>query len=136
MKHAILCAFVVLGLISLIPFQTYGKNVLLEVGETYTEEGLNVICIDSKDAGAISIKECQHWDEFNSKCLFERKIHIYHDMECIEECQHWDSFNSKCNYATKCTFFAPQKLFIRTTCEEFDSFSKSCKRTKESKIVQ
>ena len=132
MKSVFFYFFFVLGATA---FQASAKNVILEAGETYQEESLNVICVDSKDAGSVSLNECQHWDEFNSKCLYERKIHIFHDLECIEECQHWDSFNSKCNYATKCTFFASQKLFIRTTCDEFDSFTNSCKRTKESKIV-
>lgn len=116
--------------------QTSGKNVLLEVGETYQEESLTVMCVENKGAEPVILKDCQHWDDFNKKCLYEKKTQSVHALECIEDCQHWDSFNNKCFYETKCSFYAAQKLFIRTTCEEFDTFTNTCKRTKETKITQ
>jgi len=136
MNRVFFWAYFTLGLIILNTHQTFGKNVLLEVGETYQEENLAVVCVESKGAEPVIMKDCQFWDDFNNKCLYEKKIFVYHDIECLEECQHWDSFNNKCNYATQCSFYPSQKLFIHTICAEFDSFSHTCKRTKENKITQ
>ena len=136
MSRIFCSAFLVLGLMVFTVPQTFGKNILLEVGETYQEENLSVLCVEKKGAEPVIMKDCQHWDDFNKVCLYEKKIHVVHALECIEDCQHWDSFNNKCYYETRCMFYPSQKLFIKTTCDEFDTFSHSCKRTKESKITR
>ena len=107
------------------------KSIILEAGETYQDEDLQVMCVQRRQAQPIIMKECQYWDEFNKQCLYEQKNHLYRDLECIEKCQHWDSFNKRCDYETKCVFHPSQGIFVQTTCEEFDAFSHVCARTGE-----
>ena len=110
------------------------KTVVLGVGETYSEGDLNVMCVEQKSEAVVEIKECQFWDKFNDRCLYEKKKFAYGDIECVEECQHWDSFNKRCHYATECAFYPAAGLFVKTVCEEFDDFKNVCKRTKQIKI--
>ena len=136
MARVFFCTFFMLGLMVFNAQQTFGKNVLLEVGETYQEENITVMCVESKGFEPVIMKDCQYWDDFNKKCLYEKKTHIAHALECIEDCQHWDRFSNKCFYETKCIFYPSQKLFIKKTCEKFDSFTNSCVKSKESKIYE
>lgn len=111
------------------------KEVLLEAGETYRHGDLTVTCGQSSSTDLpMVLNDCQHWDDFNAKCLFEKKTHMYRDLECVEECQFWDKFNNTCHYQTKCTFYPPQQSFVRTTCEKFDDFNNTCMKTKDTKI--
>jgi len=110
------------------------KTVVLGVGETYTADDLNVICVEQKSRALVELKECQFWDDFTDRCLYEKKIFTYGELECIEECQHWEKFNQQCHYATQCTFYPSTGIFVKTICEEFDDFNKVCKRTKQNKI--
>lgn len=113
------------------------REVRLQVGETYREDNLTIIC-EAAGAGQamvpLSLRECQHWDDFNKKCLFEKNTLTYRNLECVEECQHWDSFRKTCDYQTRCTFFPDHETFVRTTCDEFDDFKHKCLRTRETKI--
>lgn len=110
------------------------KTIVLGIGETYTEEDLNVICVEQKRQALVELKECQFWDDFNERCLYEKKIFTYGELECLEECQHWDKFSQQCHYATQCTFYPSAGIFVKTVCEEFDDFNKACKRTRQNKI--
>jgi hypothetical protein len=113
------------------------REVLLQAGETYRDGNLTIIC-ETAGAGQtmapLSLRECQYWDDFNEKCLFEKSILTYGSLECVEECQHWDDFNKRCDYQTKCTFYPTHESFVRSTCGKFDDFTRKCLRTRETKI--
>ena len=112
-----------------------GKNIVLEAGESFSNDDLTVMCVGKRDSGQpLTIKECQHWDEFQEKCLFEKKIHFYGQLKCIEECQIWDSFTKKCLYRTSCRFHPDQESFVITTCKDFDSFNNICRQESQKKI--
>ena len=130
---------VLMGLIAGVIFlagSVGAKEVRLDTGETYRQGDLTVTCGQSStDADSpLALNNCQHWDDFNKKCLFEKTTFTYNNLECAEECQHWDTFNNTCHYRTKCTFYPPQKSFVRTTCEKFDDFNKTCVKTRDMKI--
>lgn len=113
------------------------REVRLQAGETYSDEDLLVICEGGSAAApldVLTLKECQHWDSFTKKCLYEKKIHSYRGLECTEECQHWDTFSQQCYYRTECEFHPDHKAFIRRTCAEFDDYSKQCLRVTETRI--
>jgi len=110
------------------------KEVHLVPGETYRQEDLTVTCGQSSADTPLALNDCQYWDDFNNKCLFEKTTYMYENLECVEECQHWDEFHSTCHYQTKCAFYLPHKSFVRITCEKFDDFNNTCVKTKEKKI--
>lgn len=110
------------------------KEINLAPGEIYRQGGLTVTCGESATDAPLVLKECQYWDDFHKKCLFEKTIYMYKKLECVEECQHWDAFSKICHYQTKCVFYPDQKAFVRITCEEFDDFSNVCVKKKESRI--
>ena len=113
------------------------KEVSLEVGETYHQGNLTVSCgLPLTEDVPLALKDCQHWDNFNKKCLFEKKTYTYKNLQCVEECQYWEKFNSTCHYQTKCSFDSGQKSFVRTTCDKFDDFNNTCVKTHDIKIVQ
>ena len=130
MKRTAKIFFLVL-LILASPAALLAKTIVLGVGENYTEGDLNVMCVDQKRDAVVELTECQFWDDFNNRCLYERKIFTYNDIQCVEECQHWDSFNKRCDYAVSCSFQPSSGLFLRRTCDEFDSFNHACVRQKE-----
>ncbi|MBU4261318.1 MAG: hypothetical protein KKC76_05490 [Proteobacteria bacterium] len=113
------------------------REVRLQAGEIYQTDDLTITC-QAADAGQamapLSVKECQYWDDFNNKCLFEKNILTYRSLECVEDCQHWDSFRNTCDYQSKCAFYPAHESFVRTTCDEFDDFKRKCLRTRETKI--
>ncbi len=112
------------------------KEVSLDTGETYRQGDLTVTCGQPlTEDTPLAINDCQHWDDFNKKCLFEKKTYTYKNLECVEECQHWEKLNSTCHYQTKCSFYPAQKLFVRTTCDKFDDFNNTCMKTNDIKIV-
>lgn len=112
------------------------KEVSLDLGETYRQGDLIVTCGQpaTDTDSPLALNNCQHWDEFNKTCLFEKTTYTYKTLECVEECQYWDKFNNTCNYRTKCTFSPPQKSFVRTSCEKFDDFNQTCVQTRDTKI--
>lgn len=113
------------------------KEITLNAGETYQQGDLTVTCgcgQASTDPTTLALKDCQYWDDFTQKCLFEKTTYVYKNIECIEECQYWDKFNSTCHYRTKCTFYPSQRLFVKTTCERFDDYKKTCLQTKDTRI--
>jgi len=111
------------------------KEVHLDIGETYQKGDISITCGKSSiDNFPLTINDCQYWDNYNKRCLFETTTYMYKKLECVEDCQHWDKFNSSCHYKTKCTFYPPQKLFFRTICEKFDDYNKTCLKTKDIKI--
>jgi hypothetical protein len=115
------------------------REVRLRAGETFREGNLTLTC-EAASAGQtmapLSLRACQHWDDFNEKCLFEKTILTYGNLECVEECQQWDDFNKTCDYQTRCTFYPAHESFVRTTCDKFDKFKRNCLRTRETKIGQ
>jgi hypothetical protein len=110
------------------------KEVNLGTGETFRQGDLTVTCGQLSTDTSLALKDCQYWDNFKKKCLFEKTTYIYKDIECVEDCQHWDSFKSTCHYQTTCTFYPSQEEFVRTTCEKFDDFNNTCLKTSEIKI--
>lgn len=121
-----------------LPGTTVAREVRLKKGEVYRDRDLTVICERGQQTSGlgqpIALRECQYWDDFAQKCLFEKTIHTYGDLECVEECQYWDSFSNTCDYKSKCTFYPSQEAFVLKTCTEFDDNSRKCLRTREEKI--
>lgn len=122
-----------------LPDPIGAREVRLKKGEVLRDRDLTVICEGGRGGVAgygqpIALRECQHWDDFAQKCLFEKIIHSYGDLECIEECQFWDSFSNTCDYRSKCTFYPQQQAFVLKTCTEFDDHSRKCLKTREEKI--
>lgn len=115
------------------------REIRLKKGEVYHDQDLTVIC-EGRQAGAgaagqaLAVRECQYWDDFDKKCLFEKITYTHGNLECVEECQHWDSFNNRCDYQSKCTFYPRQSAFILRTCAEFDDYSRKCLKVREEKI--
>lgn len=114
---------------------TYAKTVILEAGESYHKEELTIICIQKKRDALIVLTECQFWDDFHNRCLHEKRIYSYGDLECVEKCQHWDKFSEICHFETVCAFYPSAGIFILTICQEFDEFNNICIRTKQIKIT-
>lgn len=111
------------------------NEVTLDLGETYRHGDLTVTCGQPlTDEVPLAIKDCQYWDSFNKKCLFETTTYTYKNIECVEKCQYWKKFNGTCHYQTKCSFYPSQKLFVLTTCDKFDDFKKTCVKTSDIKI--
>ena len=121
----------------LVAGTAWAKEVQLGVGETYREVDLTVKCGDTGPTQAstpLSVKDCQYWDEYEKKCLFEKTIFTYKNLECIEECLHWDSYAKICNYKTQCAFYLGQDAFVRRTCLQFDDYSHKCLKAGDVKI--
>jgi hypothetical protein len=126
-----------IGALTLLAGSVGAKEVSLEKGETYRQGDLTVTCGQPLTEDVpLALKDCQYWDDFNKKCLFEKKTYIYKNLQCVEECQHWAKFNSTCHYQTKCSFDLTQKLFVQTTCDKFDDFNNTCVKTNDIKIGQ
>jgi hypothetical protein len=126
-----------------LPATIGAREIRLKKGEVYRDQDLTVSCEGgqakvSSRAGtsgqAIAVRECQQWDDFDKKCLFEKITYSYGDLECVEECQHWDSFSNTCDYQSKCTFYPRQRAFVLRTCAEFDDYSRKCLKSREEKI--
>ena len=126
-----------------LPVTVGAREIRLKKGEVYRDQDLTVIC-EGGQAGvsgqvgtsgqAIAVRECQQWDDFDKKCLFEKITYSFGELECVEECQHWDSFSNTCDYQSKCTFYPRQKAFVLRTCDEFDDYSRKCLKFREEKI--
>ncbi|MGV1098452.1 hypothetical protein ACUUL3_03465 [Thiovibrio sp. JS02] len=115
----------------------FAKEIRLKRGEVYREHDLAVICEGGPAAAsgrALAVRECQYWDDFAKKCLFEKTSHTYNGLECTEECQHWDSFANRCDYQSRCVFYPREEAFVRSTCAEFDDYSRKCLKVREEKI--
>lgn len=110
------------------------KEVNLNSGESFSQGDLTVTCGQQSAETPMVINACQQWDDFNQKCLFEKKTYIYKHLQCVEECQHWDKFNNTCHYQSKCTFSPPQQAFVHTTCERYDTFNNTCLQTRDTRI--
>lgn len=124
-----------------LPGPAGAREVRLKKGEVYRDRDLAVICEGGQvqaQTGALgqtmAVRECQYWDDFDKKCLFEKTTYSYGDLECVEECQHWDSFHNTCDYQSKCTFYPRQRAFVQKTCAEFDDYSRKCLKAREEKI--
>jgi hypothetical protein len=114
--------------------QVSASTVVLTPGESFTSGDTNVVCVPDGSNTPLTRTECQYWDEFNKRCLYQRKIVTYGDIQCVEECQHWDDFKNECRFATRCVFHHGQRRFVRTACEEFDAFNATCLRTRQELI--
>jgi len=120
-----------------LPETSGAREVRLRKGEVFRDRDLTVICegVQNGTSGqTIAVRECQYWDDFSKKCLFEKTIHSYGEVECVEECQYWDSFSNTCDYTSKCTFYPQQEAFVLKTCTEFDDHNRKCLKTREEKI--
>ncbi|MFA7384238.1 MAG: hypothetical protein WC001_12400 [Desulfurivibrionaceae bacterium] len=120
-----------------LPGSSGAREVRLKKGEVYRDRDLTVICDGgqaSSSGRTMAVRECQYWEDFAKKCLFEKAIHSYGNLECVEECQHWDSFSNTCDYRSKCTFYPRQNAFVLETCAEFDDFNRKCLKVREEKI--
>ena len=112
------------------------KELKLVPGEAYRKGDLTVTCGQASTDKPLALNNCQYWDDFNNKCLFEKTSYVYKNLECAEECQHWDKFKSTCYYQSKCSFYPSNQTFVQTTCEKFDDFNNICLKMKEKKIEQ
>lgn len=127
-------------LLSLLLFAgtSQAKEVHLGIGETFREGDLTVKCGDAAGPAQattpLSVQDCQYWDDYEKKCLFEKTVFTYKNLQCIEECLHWDAYAKTCNYQTRCAFYPGQEAFVRRTCLEYDDYSHKCLKTGEVKI--
>lgn len=112
----------------------WAKEINLAPGESYSQGDLTVTCGQASAAGPLTLTNCQIWDDFDQKCLFEKTTYVYKKIECVEECQHWDEFNNTCLYRTTCAFSPAHEVFVRTSCEKFDDSTNSCVQTRENRI--
>ena len=104
-------------------------------GETVRLGDVTVMCEDrSSGSTPVALSECQYWDKYDKRCLYEKKTLSADGFECVEDCQHWDSYEKTCEYATKCLHYPDQHLFVRTLCELFDPYDHTCKKAKELRI--
>jgi hypothetical protein len=110
------------------------KTVTLAPGENYREGELEVICAPPGSDELLRLTECQIWDDFQQKCLFESTVYNAGPLRCEEKCQHWDSFSATCRFQTSCSFLKAQKMFAQTSCEIFDQFTNSCVKTRQDFI--
>jgi len=129
-SRVLLAAALCLGF---LPRSGGAEVVVLHPGESYTAGELTVTCAPNgaTPSTVLSRKECQVWDSFGEKCLFERTIKSFAGIECVEECQHWDDFSDTCRFQTSCEFHPGQRVFLKTVCDEFDRFSATCRRTRQ-----
>jgi len=112
------------------------RDVHLKPGEIFRGPGLTVTCQGESNPPpkVLSLKQCQYWDEFEKKCLFEKTTFAYFDLECTEKCWHWDAYHKTCDYKNHCSFYPSQKVFVRRTCAKFDEYSHKCLAIKDEKI--
>ncbi|MEW6428569.1 MAG: hypothetical protein AB1568_11100 [Thermodesulfobacteriota bacterium] len=123
-----------LALLLALPSLGQAQQVYLDPGQSYEKDGLAVYCGPRDHPTPVILTECQHWDDFHQKCLFEEKRHLLGDLECRERCQHWDSFAGSCRYRTTCRYEQNQHVFVETVCESFDSFAQTCVKSVEKLI--
>jgi hypothetical protein len=128
-----------LSVLLFLPFfigigQAAGQEVELRVGETYTEDGLTVRCVERTPPRLIVLTDCQYWDRYDQECLYERKRYHFGELECVEQCEQWDNFENQCYFATTCEFLPDQRAFLLTSCDVFDDVEKVCRRTKQQLI--
>jgi len=124
--------YLLILIVTVSPATLAARDVVLQPGEAYRDGTVTVRYEEEGSETPIKTTECQYWDDFDKRCLYERTIHTSsHGLKCIEECQHWDSFNKRCDYATTCTYHPDQNAFVRKMCLEFDSFDQKCLREKE-----
>ena len=130
MKSLIL---VIACLIYVIP-ATAGQIKIIP-GQKITVGDTTVTCTASSAAASpIELRECQHWDKFNQRCLYEKKTLVFNSTRCENSCQIWDDFNGVCLYEATCRFIPEQESFVRSTCSDFDKFNKVCRRTSDQLI--
>jgi hypothetical protein len=73
MNQHLLMAFI--GVVTLLPGNVGAKEVTLATGETYRQGDLTVTCGQALTGDKpMVLKNCQYWDDFNEKCLFEKKL--------------------------------------------------------------
>lgn len=117
-----------------LPTTFWAKEVHLKKGEVYRDHDLVVTCEGENQGSAarpLIIKQCQYWDEYTQKCLFEKTTYTYNNLVCIEECKKWDSYRNACDYQNKCTFEGVYQSFVITDCANFDAYSRQCLETKD-----
>ena len=132
MKRHVMIGFIA-GILFLAS-NAVASEINLNLGETYSQGDLTVTCGKPTTATPLALKDCQYWNKFNKKCLFEKTTYVYKSIECVEECQNWDEFFKKCHYQTKCRFYPAQESFVQTTCNTFDHFNKACVQASDTKI--
>ena len=110
------------------------NEVQLVPGETYSKGNFTVTCGQLTTDTPLALNDCQYWDDFSNKCLFEKTTYTNKNLECVEQCQRWDKFTSTCFYQSKCTFYPSHNTFVQTTCEKFDDFNSNCLKMKDTKI--
>lgn len=120
-----------------IPVITGAKEVRLQRGEVYRDHDLTVMCEAPTQEifrQAMEVRECQYWDDYAKKCLFEKTIFTYGALKCVEACQQWDSFKGSCDYQNTCTFYPGQEAFVMSTCDDFEEYSRKCLKVREETI--
>jgi hypothetical protein len=110
------------------------KEVQLVQGETYSKGNVTVTCGLPVTDTSLALNDCQYWDDFSNKCLFEKTTYTHKNLECVEKCERWDKFTSTCFYQSKCTFYPSHMTFMRTSCEKFDDFNNTCLKMKDTNI--
>ncbi len=133
-KHVLI---ILIALVTFLAGNIAAKEINLDMGGSYSQGNLTVTCGQSlTDDTPLALKDCQYWDNFNKKCLFEMTTYTYKNIECVEKCQHWEKFSSTCHYKTSCTFHPTQESFVQTTCDKYDDFKNTCVKTRDIRIGQ
>ncbi|MFT5839479.1 MAG: hypothetical protein ACI9UT_001982 [Flavobacteriales bacterium] len=110
------------------------EEVQLVQGETYIKGNVTVTCGLPITDNPLALNDCQYWDDFSNKCLFEKTTYTNKNLECVEKCERWDKFTSTCFYQSKCSFHSSHMTFVRTSCEKFDDFNNTCLKMKDTNI--
>lgn len=111
------------------------REIILKPGESIRVGETEVVCGEIAVSQPVRLNECQIWDDYEKHCLYERTVFSLDNLVCVEECQHWDSYGKSCFFATSCTFYPSQQIFVRTSCDEFDQYGKKCLLLKEEKLA-
>ncbi|OGQ99898.1 MAG: hypothetical protein A2511_06100 [Deltaproteobacteria bacterium RIFOXYD12_FULL_50_9] len=126
---------IVVSLIFCMVESGWAAEMRIRLGESVRVGDTTVMCDDRSVGNApVIISDCQYWDKYDKRCLFEKRTVSAGGIECVEECQHWDAYEKNCEYPTKCTNYPDQNLFVRTTCELFDPYEHVCRKIKETRI--
>ncbi|MBU0674944.1 MAG: hypothetical protein KJ950_09905 [Proteobacteria bacterium] len=111
------------------------QSITLAPGESFSQDGLTVECIDSpRLLTPLVTSQCSLWDEFGKTCLYRAQTYSVGPLKCVEECQHWDDFGKTCRYVTTCRYNSEHGIFIQASCEKYDSFAGICLSTREFRI--
>lgn len=144
-RHSAYMVCVLLCLLAaILPNLVLAQTIILQPGEHWQKDHTHILCAPNHTdmpetprfpaQQPLVIEACQYWDDFDRSCLFSKRTHHVGNLVCVEECQHWDDFAKRCLFQTQCRYYHTRRVFVRTVCEKFDGFSRSCLHTQDQLI--